>query len=196
MEARFFESLGQLGAVGWHCDEADEVRFALERIFKEEGIGHAVRWVDPILDFWFPSGAVFQSPQGVSVTAVKPNTPRKERITQIASADAGIICADGAIAETGTIFHRSGGNRLKSVSLLPPVLVAFVATNKIHESMRDVMPKLSAWLSFRGAAQGVQFISGPSRSSDIENDLTIGVHGPGRVYVIALGNELDTEDAI
>ncbi|MGI6187599.1 MAG: LUD domain-containing protein, partial [Brevibacillus sp.] len=45
-----------------------------------------------------------------------------------------------------------------------------------------------AW-SGSGLPAGIHFITGPSRSADIENDLTIGVHGPGIVYALVLDDD-------
>lgn len=104
-----------------------------------------------------------------------------------AGADIGIAVVDYAIAHTGTVVVASGGNRGRSVSLLPTAFMAVIRAESIRTRMGEVMEELQKRFGHNLPA-GVHFISGPSRSADIENDLTIGVHGPGIVYALILDN--------
>lgn len=103
-----------------------------------------------------------------------------------AEADIGIVVADGAAAYTGSVMVKSAKEKGRSVSLLPTVLFLIIPREQIRTRLGELLIELDE----QGREElpaGVHFISGPSRSSDIENDLTIGVHGPGIVYAIILG---------
>lgn len=108
--------------------------------------------------------------------------------TVAAEADFGIVEADYAAAYTGSMVVTSSKNKGRSVSLLPAVLVAIIPVQRLKTRLGEIMRELESG-GRESLPAGVHFISGPSRSADIENDLTIGVHGPGIVYAILVDDE-------
>jgi len=94
----------------------------------------------------------------------------------------GITASFCAIAETGTVLLLSGRSTPGSTSLLPETHVAIVPAARIVKCMED------AWAlvrSERGALpRATNFISGPSRTADIEQTLVLGAHGPYRVHIV------------
>jgi L-lactate dehydrogenase complex protein LldG len=98
----------------------------------------------------------------------------------------GITGAACAIAETGTLVTLSGPETPPSVSLLPETHIAVVPRSRIVRNMED------AWAHIRHQCQGdrlpraVSFISGPSRTADIEQTVTLGAHGPYRVHIVVV----------
>ncbi|KYP81773.1 LutC/YkgG family protein [Ferroacidibacillus organovorans] len=91
-----------------------------------------------------------------------------------------------AIADTGTIVLLSAPERGRSVAVLPTVHLVILFHDQIKPNMGGVLKELSA---IREALpSSVHFISGPSRSSDIENDQTIGIHGPAAVLALVVKN--------
>ncbi len=103
--------------------------------------------------------------------------------TLASTADIGISGADAALAETGTIAVSSGPGRSRLASLLPPVHVALAPTSCLTTD-------IFTWLAGRGGdwPAALTLISGPSKTSDIEQTLVTGVHGPGRFIVILYQN--------
>jgi L-lactate dehydrogenase complex protein LldG len=97
----------------------------------------------------------------------------------------GITGAFCAIAETGTLVMLSGADTPPTVSLLPETHIAVLAKTRIVRSMED------AWALVRAERpempRAVSFISGPSRTADIEQTVTLGAHGPYRVHIILSG---------
>jgi L-lactate dehydrogenase complex protein LldG len=96
----------------------------------------------------------------------------------------GITGVHLAIAETGTLMFLSGAETYAATSLLPETHIAVVPASRIVASMED------AWARTRdeigGLPRAVNFVSGPSRTADIEGVLQIGAHGPFRVHVIVV----------
>jgi L-lactate dehydrogenase complex protein LldG len=96
----------------------------------------------------------------------------------------GITGAFCAVAETGTLMTVSGRDTPATVSLLPETHVAVVRASRIVRGMEE------AWQLARSELgrlpRAVNFISGPSRSADIEQTVTLGAHGPYRVHVIVV----------
>jgi len=103
-----------------------------------------------------------------------------------AESDIGIVMADYAVAYTGSLTVLSAANKGRSVSLLPTSLMAIVPVERLHTRLGQVLGKFDE-IGRENMPAGIHFISGPSRSADIENDLTIGVHGPGVVYALLIG---------
>lgn len=99
------------------------------------------------------------------------------------NAHAGITLTNFAVANTGTLVHETSAARPRSVSLLPTTHIALIRESQIVDRMGQAMESYSRW-EVEDVPSSIHFISGPSRSSDIENDLTIGVHGPVAVVVI------------
>jgi len=93
----------------------------------------------------------------------------------------GITGAFCAIAETGTLMLLSGAETPATVSLLPETHIALVPIESIVATMEDGWTRLRAHSTMPRA---VNFVSGPSRTADIEQTVTLGAHGPYRVLIV------------
>ena len=96
----------------------------------------------------------------------------------------GCFCA---IAETGTLMLVSGPDTPASVSLLPETHIALVPASRIVAGMEEGFALARAELG--QLPRAVNFISGPSRTGDIEQTIVLGAHGPYRVHLILLVQE-------
>jgi L-lactate dehydrogenase complex protein LldG len=97
----------------------------------------------------------------------------------------GVTGVFSAIAETGTLMVCSGADTPATVSLLPETHVALVPVGRIVPFMEDAWDLARAELGLLPRA--VNFISGPSRTADIEQTIVLGAHGPYRVHIILVG---------
>jgi L-lactate dehydrogenase complex protein LldG len=106
---------------------------------------------------------------------IEPRAARKDDLVGITGVFLGI-------AETGTLMLLSGPQTPATVSLLPETHVAVVEAGRIVATMEQAWDRLRVE---RGALpRAVNFISGPSRTADIEQTVTLGAHGPYRVLII------------
>lgn len=94
----------------------------------------------------------------------------------------GVTGAFCAIAETGTLMTVSGRDTPATVSLLPETHVAVVRKSRIVRGMEEAWQLLRSELG--QPPRAVSFISGPSRTADIEQTVTLGAHGPYRVHIV------------
>ena len=95
--------------------------------------------------------------------------------------DIGITTAQAAIAETGTLVLDSARERHRLISLVPPVHIAIIDGANIYSTLGET---LAALHKGGNVSSILTFVTGPSRTADIELTLTIGVHGPQELYVI------------
>ncbi|CAH1211918.1 lactate utilization protein C [Paenibacillus sp. JJ-223] len=123
--------------------------------------------------------------QGVSVS-VWNSLPEENWRARAAEADIGVVMADYATAYTGSVTVLSSKDKGRSVSLLPTVLILIIPVDRLYTRLGETLSRFDE-VGRENLPAGIHFISGPSRSSDIENDLTIGVHGPGIVYGLIVG---------
>ncbi|PYQ08674.1 MAG: hypothetical protein DMF82_00970 [Acidobacteria bacterium] len=162
---RFAEELAGLG-VDCHVESSPEaVRARVSALIE----GRKVLSWDPD-----------QLPYGVGALlsgAARGSSPRAEQ----AQAEIGVTGCHGAIAETGSLAVLSGPGHSRSVSLLPPVHVAIVSPPDFCFTMGEFFARAAGRI---GEAACCTFITGPSRTADIELTLTLGVHGPGKVVVV------------
>lgn len=97
---------------------------------------------------------------------------------------AGIQSAEYAIAETGTIVQTSRGGKSLAPGLLTDVHVALIAPGRIVNRMEECLDELAA-----DPPRNISFITGPSKTADIEQTLTVGAHGPRKVVAFILPEE-------
>ena len=109
--------------------------------------------------------------------AVRGSAPMAEQ----ARADVGVTSCHTAIAETRSLALISGPGCSRTVSLLPPVHVALVRRADLVATMGEFFAVRADAIA---RAANCTFVTGPSRTADIELSLTIGVHGPGRVAIV------------
>jgi L-lactate dehydrogenase complex protein LldG len=107
--------------------------------------------------------------------------PRND-IDALASADLGITGSVAGIALTGSVVVDSRRAKGRLVSLLPAVHLALVAVDRIVGTPGDLLRNIPRWFP-QGLPSNLVFITGPSRSADIELQITKGVHGPQRLLI-------------
>ena len=107
------------------------------------------------------------------------------------TADIGISGVEFGIAETGSVFQDGYDIATRLVTILPPLHVVFLYSARIVPGITEAFDIIS-----RSFDRGyIGFITGPSRTADIERVLTIGVHGPSRFAIIAVDEEPKGGDA-
>lgn len=111
------------------------------------------------------------------------------------AATVGITGVDFALAESGSLVVTSATEGSQLSSLAPPVHVALYRREQLIGSLDDVLEKLShpAGSSALAVGRSIVFITGTSRTADIEQILIRGVHGPREVHAILVEDSVLVE---
>ncbi len=102
---------------------------------------------------------------------------------EIARADVGISGAELAVAETGSLLISHDGIS-ELVAALPPVHIAVIRADQIVETLEEAFAFCQRELE--RTPRDFVFVTGPSRTADIELTPVIGVHGPQELFVIVI----------
>ena len=185
---RFRREFDRVGGVFHRAADPAEVPSVVLEIAREEGATAVVAWDPAALGVDLRPGLVAEG-LAVAVAASDPadETARRRHREESARAQIGVTGADLVLAETGTVILLSGRGRPRSTSLLPDTHIAVFDRSRLVESLAQVGILLEALhvdpaRSMSGAM--INFITGPSRTADIELTLTRGVHGPKHVHAI------------
>ncbi len=169
--AAFFVEVEKLGGKVRRISGLTDLQEALKELVKTEEVKKATVWQTAEMKAWGVEDAL----KALGVEVVSPYASNRE----VAECELGITGADFALPETGTLGLRSSIERPRTVSLLPRVHLALIQTTCLRADLHQVFEEAKHDGYF-------VFITGPSRTADIELTLTVGVHGPKSLYVWAM----------
>lgn len=121
----------------------------------------------------------------------------REPLLQVARGRAGdhdpvsVTGSFAGIAETGTLMLLSGPESPTTLNFLPDVHIALLRTERIVGSYEQAWARLRAARGAGVMPRAVNWITGPSRTADIEQTLLLGAHGPRRLHIIIVGRSDD-----
>ena len=177
---------------GWNVHRAPGIEDAIghiEGLARQLGGTRVVRSGQEVFDQLPVDAALANRGLTVSPVVRDSNKTREALREEIRQADLGLTGTDYALAETGSlvILPRRGLSRL--VSLYPPVHIAVVRPEEVLESLDDLFLLRRLEFYQRSGEMGsyLNFITGPSRTADIEMTIVQGVHGPKQVHLVLLG---------
>jgi L-lactate dehydrogenase complex protein LldG len=185
---RFGQEFERVGGVLHRVSAAAQVPDAIARIAAERGARRVVAWHGDALGLDVAAPLAAHGLQASAAPAAEVDADERGRRRALAAdADLGVTGVDLAIAETGTLVVVSGAGRPRSASLLPPCHVAVFDRDALVTSLLQAGLALEAWHDGpppAGRGASINFITGPSRTADIELTLTRGVHGPKEVHAV------------
>jgi len=163
----FLNEVKKLSGVGQKLSPS-ETDAALKELIEEQNVRKATVWGTPHLRRL----GITEILNSLGVELVPPNASKHE----MALCDLGVTEADFLLPETGTVVLRSSAEKPRAVSLLPRIHLAFVRPEMLRADMHQVFAEARDH-------HYLVFITGPSRTADIELTVTLGVHGPKILYV-------------
>lgn len=177
---RFGQEITRLGGSWEYAENIATARLRLLNWLQAERVQRALAWEPELL----PLPGLQPALADIGIELIVPDFRHGDRVSilrQASEVDLGITGVVAALASTGTLVVRSGCGLAGLASLITPRHLALVPMSCLY-------PSLEAWLAAMRASEGgrkllaeanhLTFISGPSRTSDIEMTLTLGVHGP------------------
>ncbi len=184
---RFAAELAALSGAFQRVARADLTNFIVQ-VLREREAGELLTWRADQL----PAPEVLIGLRTAGVSVCEADLPRDESraagVADLARLMVGLTGADAAFADTGTLALLSGAGRPRLASMSVRTHIALLTPEQLY-------PSLGAWLASRKELRdelrtraALTFITGPSRTADIEMTLTVGVHGPAEVLVVLVGN--------
>jgi L-lactate dehydrogenase complex protein LldG len=169
--ALFFSEVEKLGGTTKRLKNKTDLKAALRGLVAAESIKKATVWQTAELKKW----GVEKALRSIGVEIISPYAPNRE----VAECDLGVTGADFLLPETGTLVLRSSIEQPRTVSLLPRVHLALIRSSCLRTDLHQVLEEAKQDGYF-------VFVTGPSRTADIELTVTIGVHGPKTLCVMLL----------
>src|ERR1044071_867662 len=163
----FLNEIKKLSGVGQKLSPPD-IDSALKKLVEGQNIRKATAWETPYLR----QLGITEILNSLGVELVSPNASKHE----MALCDLGITEADYLLPETGTLVLHSSHQKPRAVSLLPRIHLAIVRPEMLRADLHQVFAEAKDH-------HYLVFITGPSRTADIELTVTLGVHGPKNLYV-------------
>lgn len=164
---------------------ADQAAETLMDLVKQAG-QQAMTWADEdlpiknIRELLFRAGVTRHVPD-----LARDPVMRRQQWQNLDAVRVGITGALGGLADTGSLIVTSGRQRARAASLLPETHIALLPNDRLYPTMQAFFAAPAAQ-KLTGDSSNLVFITGPSRTADIEMIITRGVHGPKRLYVILL----------
>jgi L-lactate dehydrogenase complex protein LldG len=162
--------LQEISALGGNARRImpDEMGDALPKLVGAQSVQRAVLWQTELL----ARLGVAAKLQALGVEIIPSNADKHV----MATADLGVTESDFLLPETGTLGLLSSPDKPRSVSLLPRVHLAIAHPRALRADLHQVLVEAKS-------KDYLVLITGPSRTSDIELVVTIGVHGPQVLYL-------------
>ena len=110
---------------------------------------------------------------------------RQSTYKHLEQACIGITGCSAGLADTGSIILESQAGQGRLCSLLVPIHVALITSNQIYPTMESYLSNKSDNVT---RSSNCNIITGPSRTSDITQTLTLGIHGPGTLHIVIIDN--------
>jgi L-lactate dehydrogenase complex protein LldG len=164
---------------------SDEVAETLTDLLKQAG-QQAITWSDEdlpipnIREILFQAGVTRHVLDLPTVAAL-----RRQTWQNLDGIRVGITGTLGGLADTGSIVVQSGRHRSRAASLLPETHIALLPADRLYPTMAAFFAAHSPQALTTNSSNLV-FITGPSRTADIEMIITRGVHGPKQLCVVLL----------
>lgn len=184
LRERFIQEWTTLGGKAFNIKDRVELAQAIKQIIQERQLQKAMCWDHPELENLKLEEIFSDTQASLSRWPLEKNY--SDWIGKAASMEAGIVWGDIAMAETGTlVLPASSPGQPTTVCVLPITLIAIFTTAQLVDGFAGVV-KLFKERYGTDLPTTTTFITGPSRTTDIEMVLTIGVHGSRYVYALIL----------
>ncbi len=139
-----------------------------------------------------------EAPENDSVNSLgsKTEAQRRKIRQKIIEAFVGVTSADFCVAESATLVLKTGAGLARAASLAPSIHVAVIDISRIVANLEELYVILKYDDAHRDESltNCLTFISGPSKTADIEATLVFGAHGPREVHVFVIGAKQEIND--
>ena len=167
LKEKFITELTAVSGEVIRCTTNEQLIDSLAGVLAGLGVRKVMYYPHPQIE-----GLLENLREKVAVELLNEDYPKPEEV------EVGLTGADLAVAESGSLVLVAEDPKLRKMTTLPPVHIVVLKESQIVEKYEDVFEH------YAGKLPGyLNFITGPSRTADIERVLTIGVHGPGRLIV-------------
>ena len=186
------EAAGPINLKVISCEDVNSVTAGIVDLVRDKDPewGHkksVVAWQHPLIENLNLPAALSQ--QDVDVFFTDSNELKGENLRRhVIDSYIGITAADFCMADTATLVMRTRAGQARSVSLVPAIHIAVIELNQIIADLKELYALLK-WdpkVKNEGLTNCMTFISGPSKTADIEATMVHGAHGPREVHVFVI----------
>ena len=190
--ATLIEAAGPINLKVISCEDVNSVTAGIADLVrgKDPEWGHkksVVAWQHPLIKKLNLPAALSQ--QDVDVFFADSKELKGETLRRhVIDSYVGITAADFCMADTATLVMRTRAGQARSVSLVPAIHIAVIELNQIIADLKELYALLK-WdpkAKKEGLTNCMTFISGPSKTADIEATMVHGAHGPREVHVFVI----------
>ena len=190
--ATLIEAAGPINLKVISCEDINSVTAAIVDLVrsKDPEWGHkksVVAWQHPLIENLNLPAALSQQDVDLFFTDAKDSEEKNLR-QHVIDSYIGITAADFCMADTATLVMRTRAGQARSVSLVPAIHVAVIELNQIIADLKELyaLLKWDPQAKEEGLTNCMTFISGPSKTADIEATMVHGAHGPREVHVFVI----------
>jgi L-lactate dehydrogenase complex protein LldG len=156
-------------------------------------------WEHPLLDNLNLTAALaeYDIPVHITCSTSDDASQRDRQRSHIIESFMGVTSADFCMADTATLVLRNRPGQPRAVSLVPSIHVAVIEKDQIIGGLKELylVLKWDAKEKQEGLTNCMTFISGPSKTADIEATMVHGAHGPREVYLFVLMGKNQTPES-
>jgi L-lactate dehydrogenase complex protein LldG len=185
---QFAAELAKLQAYPHLCADEEEALEMIETILEQHQARAVIAW--DLAAVGLPGLPELLAARGITVHDgdVGDAAERAGRLQAFEPAPVCISGVDALIAESASVVLRSGQGRPRLASLLAPAYIAVARRDQLVRGLGQVFARLREQhgAAVLDDASALTFITGPSRTADIELTLTLGVHGPREIHVVVI----------